>query len=268
MGFMATMKAQKAYALHGKGDLEGAKKLYQEAVDKGLDNPRFLLSYAVLLIRGGEFQKGKDLLVKVQKAPGITAEQKVQVFADYAVCCYKLGDLNRGIDLLEKQHRHQASGLVYQTLGCLYVEKYVPENKPVAAVQTAEPAAEGEEQPAIQTQEQLDAQWQEGKDKALAFLKEAVEYDEEDSICLDNLGQFYYRVLGDKAEAKAWFDKAIAEKENQIDTLWFLSRYDLEQGDRAAAAARLEKALEGRFSPMNYCTKAMAEEELARLKKS
>ena len=117
------------------------------------------------------------------------------------------------------------------------------------------------------TQEQLDAQWQEGKDKALAFLKEAVEYDEEDSICLDNLGQFYYRVLGDKAEAKAWFDKAIAEKENQIDTLWFLSRYDLEQGDRAAAVARLEKALEGRFSPMNYCTKAMAEEELARLKK-
>ena len=151
------MKAQKAYALHGKGDLEGAKKLYQEAVDKGLDNPRFLLSYAVLLIRGGEFQKGKDLLVKVQKAPGITAEQKVQVFADYAVCCYKLGDLNRGIDLLEKQHRHQASGLVYQTLGCLYVEKYVPENRPLAAAQTAEPAAEGEEQPAIQTQEQLDA---------------------------------------------------------------------------------------------------------------
>ena len=62
MGFMATMKAQKAYALHGKGDLEGAKKLYQEAVDKGLDNPRFLLSYAVLLIRGGEFQKGNCLL--------------------------------------------------------------------------------------------------------------------------------------------------------------------------------------------------------------
>lgn len=267
MGFMATMKAQKAYALHGKGDLEGAKKLYQEAVDKGLDNPRFLLSYAVLLIRGGEFQKGKDLLVKVQKAPGITAEQKVQVFADYAVCCYKLGDLNRGIDLLEKQHRHQASGLVYQTLGCLYVEKYVPENKPVAAVQTAEPAAEGEEQPAASTQEQLDAQWQEGKDKALAFLKEAVEYDEEDSICLDNLGQFYYRVLGDKETAREWFDKAIEEKENQIDTLWFLSRYDVEKGDRDMAAARLEKALEGRFSPMNYCTKAMAEEELARLKK-
>ena len=270
MGFMATMKAQKAYALHGKGDLEGAKKLYQEAVDKGLDNPRFLLSYAVLLIRGGEFQKGKDLLVKAQKAPGITAEQKVQVFADYAVCCYKLGDLNRGIDLLEKQHRHQASGLVYQTLGCLYVEKYVPENRPVAAAQTAETEetdAGDEQQPAALTQEQLDAQWQEGIEKALAFLKEAVEYDEEDSICLDNLGQFYYRVLGDKETAREWFDKAIEEKGNQIETLWFLSRYDVEKGDRDMAAARLEKALEGRFSPMNYCSKAMAEEELARLKK-
>ena len=64
-----------------------------------------------------------------------------------------------------------------------------------------------------------------------------------------------------------WFDKAIAEKESQIDTLWFLSRYDLENGDRDTAIARLEKALEGRFSPMNFCSKAMAEEELARLKK-
>ena len=74
-------------------------------------------------------------------------------------------------------------------------------------------------------------------------------------------------MLGDKEEAKQWFDKAIEAKESQIDTLWFLSRYDVEKGDRAAAAAKLEKALQGRFSPMNYCSKAMAEEELARLKK-
>jgi len=259
MGFFATLKAQKAYALQGKGDIEGAKKMYQEAMDKGLDAARFMLSYAILLIREGEYQQAKDILVKAQKAPGLLPQQKVQIFMDYAVCCYKMGDLNRGVDLLEKQHLHQVTGTVYETLGYLYVEKFQPANKPVA-----QPAAAEEETP--KTQQQLDEEWQQGVEKALAFLQEAVEYDDEDAICLDNMGQFYYRVLGDKAEAKKWFDKAIREKEGQIDTLWFLSRYDVENGDKAAAVEKLEKALEGRFSPLNYATKQMVEAEIAALK--
>jgi len=273
MGFMATMKAQKAAALHSKGDIQGAKKLYQEAVEKGLDAPRFLLSYAVLLIREGEYQQAKDLLVKTQKAPGISAEQKVQLFMDYAVCCYKLGDMARGLSLLERQHQRQPTGMVYETLGYLYVEWYQPQNKPVAAAQPLPQenveSAEGEEAAetaAPKTQAELDAEWQAGIDKALAFIQESIDYDEEDAICLDNMGQFHYRVLNDKATAKTWFDKAIAIKEGQIDTLWFLSRYDLDNGDKASAIAKLEKALEGRFSPLNYCTKSSVESEIARLK--
>ena len=80
------------------------------------------------------------------------------------------------------------------------------------------------------------------------------------------MGQFLYRVRGDKAAAKPWFEKALAQKEGQIDTLWFLSRYDVEAGDTKAAAAKLEKLLEGRFSPLNYVTRETAEKELERLK--
>ena len=72
---------------------------------------------------------------------------------------------------------------------------------------------------------------------------------------------------GRKDKAKEWFEKAHAEKDSQIDTLWFLSRYDLEAGDKAAAIAKLEKALDGRFSPLNFCTKDMVREEVERLKK-
>lgn len=265
MGFFATLKAQKAYALHGKGNLEGAKKLYQEAMDKGLDAARFMLSYSILLIREGEYQQAKDVLVKAQKAPGLMAEQKVQIFMNYAVCCFKMGDLNRGVDLLEKQHIHKASGNVYQTLGYLYVEKFQPENKPVA--QIAPEPQEGEEPVQVKTQQEIDEEWQQGIEKAKAFILESIEYDDEDAVCLDNMGQFCYRVLGDKASAKEWFDKAIEIKEGQIDTLWFLSRYDVERGDKAAAVAKLEKALEGRFSPLNYVTKQLVEKEIAALKK-
>ena len=86
-------------------------------------------------------------------------------------------------------------------------------------------------------------------------------------MCLDNLGQWLYRVMGDPEGAKEWFDKALKIKPGQIDTLWFLSRYDLEKGDKAAALQKMEAILEnGRFSPLNFVNRKLAEDELARLK--
>ena len=38
MGFMATIKAQQAMRAHGKGDLEQAKKLYEERQKNGYEN--------------------------------------------------------------------------------------------------------------------------------------------------------------------------------------------------------------------------------------
>ena len=50
MGFMATIKAQQAMRAHGKGDLEQAKKLYEEAVDKGLMSARPMLGLSLIHI--------------------------------------------------------------------------------------------------------------------------------------------------------------------------------------------------------------------------
>lgn len=278
MGFMATIKAQQAMRAHGKGDLEQAKKLYEEAIDKGLMSARPMLGYAILLIREGSYDKAMPLLIKAQKCPDLTPDQKSQLFVDYAACLMKKGELDKAIHLLEKQHNRAPIGLTYQTLGYMYVEKYSGA-KPVAEA-TPEKAAEAlempdteasteaaEEQPKVKTQEDIDREWQEGIDKMFAFIQESVDYDDEDPVCLDNLGQAYYRVTGEKDKAKEWFEKAHAEKDSQIDTLWFLSRYDLEAGDKAAAIAKLEKALDGRFSPLNFCTKDMVREEVERLKK-
>ena len=290
MGVMALMKARKAATLQSKGDVQGAMALYEEALAKGLTDMRMILAYTVLLIRNDQYQKAKDLLVSKQKLP-MSAEQKATLFMNYAVCCFKLGDIDRGIDLMEKQHLHQPMGMIYQTLGYFYVEKYDADNKAKLlpqlkekaekeAAEAAERAAriaraaeteDGEEAPAVPAEEPVPVRsaeeiWQAQVEEALAFLQGAVEYDDSDPIVLDNLGEFYYRVLQDKEQARPWFDKALEEKEGQIDTLWFLSRYDLEKGDKAKAIARLEKALEGRFSPLNYASKDKVEKEIARLK--
>ena len=86
----------------------------------------------------------------------------------------------------------------------------------------------------------LDEQWQKKIDRTRKMLDDSLEYDDEDPVCLDNMGQFLYRIVGDKAAAKEWFDKAHEEKPGQIDSLWFLSRYDVEAGDTAAAIEKLE----------------------------
>jgi tetratricopeptide (TPR) repeat protein len=309
MGFGTMFKANRAYRAQKNGNSAEAIRLYEECFAEGLTDPRYVLSYAVLIIREGQYQKAKDFLIAHQKAPGMSPDQRANLIVDFAVCCFRLGDLDKAVSKLEELYRKGPNGLVYQTLGYLYVERFSAEKKTAfleeqsrkmaeeaakeAARQAAEALKEGADQapgegaaenrreednasfpegqaPAEEAtrspEEAAGALWEEGRRKALAFNQEAVEYDDEDPICLDNMGQFVYRVKEDKAGAKTWFEKALAIKDSQIDTLYFLSRYDLENGDKEAALEKLEKAAAGRFSPLNYCDKETVEKEIATLK--
>ena len=273
MSLKATMTIMKAWAAQRKGLTEQALSLYEEGFAAGGGDPRYMLAYAILLIRNGEFAKAKDLLVKHQRMPGMTPEQKTELINDYAVCVYKLGEPEKAIAKMEENFRKNPTGNIYQTLGYFYVDQCDQANRPaddepapVVAEVPAEEAAEGEDavpQEAPKTPAQL---FDERLEKASVFLEEAVEYDDEDPIVLDNLAQYYYRCLGDKQTAKTWFEKAIAIKEGQIDTLWFLSRYDLEAGNKDAALEKLTLASEGRFSPLNFKTKDEVLAEIERLK--
>ena len=274
MGFMTPIKANRDYRLQQKGQKEEALKLYEEVFAEGLRDPRYILSYALILIRDGQYRKAKEFLVKNQKAPGMTGSQRTTLLVDYAACCFRLGDIDKGINTLEQQFRKGETGLLYQTLGYLYVEKYDAANRPAEQEAPAEPVTEEAGEPAETAAEEtaeekalspLEA-WEAGFAKAEEFITKSVEYDEEDPICLDNMAQFIYRAKGDKAGAKEWFDRAYALKDSQIDTLWFLSRYDVEAGNKEAALEKLEKALGGRFSPLNYCNREAVEKEIERLK--
>ncbi len=227
MGLFTTIKARKASLLLNKGDNEGAMKLFEEAYNEGLKEMASLLAYSVLLIRAGEYQKARELLVKIQKYP-MSEDNRRQLMVNYASVAYKLGNVEKGIELLERMHQKGPSGMVYQTLGYLYIEAGNCE-------------------------------------KAISFNTEAYEYDDEDAITLDNLGQTYYRLVNDKVKAREYFEKALEVKPGQIDTLYFLAQYDIEEGKKDAAKAKLEKALEGRFSPLNFASREKVENALRNL---
>ena len=67
MSFMGNLAGNKALTAHGKGDYRTALKLYDEAYAKGMDKPRLLKSYCVLLIRTSQFDKALEIIKKLEK---------------------------------------------------------------------------------------------------------------------------------------------------------------------------------------------------------
>ena len=228
MSFMGNMIGNKALAAHGKNEYEKAMQLYEEAYEKGMDKPRLLRGYSVLLIRTGHFDKALEVLKKIEALPGLTPAEKTDLHVNYAIILWQKGRLDHAMEILEDEFRHMKNGTMYSIIGYLKIE-------------------------------QGDA------DAAIAFNKEALEYDDTDPVYLDNMGQTYYRLVGDKETAKTYFDKAITLKPTAIDTNYFLSLYDIEAGDKEKAIERLKTARSGFFSPLNYATPEMIDAKLAEL---
>lgn len=219
MSFMGNMAGNKALSVHSKGDYRTALKLYEEAYEKGMDKPRLLRGYSVLLIRTSQFDKALEVLKRMEQMP-MDAKEKTDLHINYAIILWQKGHLDRAMEILEDEFRHTKNGTLYSIIGYLKIE-------------------------------QGDAE------EAIRFNKEALEYDDEDPVFLDNLGQTYYRLVGDKETAKLYFDKAIARKPKAIDTNYFLALYDIENGDIESAKDRLDTARVGMFSPLNYATPEM-----------
>lgn len=228
MGFMGNIVGSKALSAHGKGEYDKAMKLYDEAYAKGMDTPRLLRSYSVLLIRTCQFDKALEVLKKLEKAPGLQPKDKADIHINYAIILWQKGHIDRALEILEDEFRHMKNGTIYSIIGYLKIEK-----------------GDAEE--------------------ALRFNKEALEYDDADPVFLDNLGQTYYRLLGDKQAAKPYFDRALAIKPKAIDTNYFLALYDIDEGDLSKARERLNIAKEGFFSPLNYATPELIDKKLAEI---
>ena len=227
MSFMGNMAGNKALSAHSKGDYRTALKLYEEAYEKGMDKPRLLRGYSVLLIRTSQFDKALEVLKRMEKMP-MDAKEKTDLHINYAIILWQKGHLDRAMEILSDEFRRAKNGTLYSIIGYLKIE-------------------------------------QGNAEEALRFNREALEYDDEDAVFLDNMGQTYYRLLGDKETAKTYFDKAIAIKPGAIDTNYFLALYDIEDGNKEAARNKLGIARRGFFSPLNYAQPDMIDDKLREL---
>lgn len=228
MSFIGNLAGNKALTAHSKGEYQKALPLYEEAYAKGMDKPKLMRGYSVLLIRLGMFDKALEVIKKMEQNGGLMPKERAEMHVNYAIILWKKGHLDHAMEILEHEFAEARNGTMYSIIGYLKIE-------------------------------------QGNAEEALRFNLEALEYDDEDAVYLDNVGQTYYRLMGDKEKAKPYFDKAIAIKPGAIDTNYFLALYDIENGDIESAKKRLKLARSGFFSPLNFAQKDLIDAKLAEL---
>ena len=245
MGFFDNMKinklGQNAYNAHvqandlfrrgrvaeSRAKYEEANRLYGEAYAAGCRKTGVLMSYAVLLMRRGEFERARELMKETSSLdPKMDEDTHFELRINYSICLWRLGILDKAIETIRFAGKHCKNGAYYTSLGSYLVE------------QAGKSGA------------------LEDYEEARVFLDAAMEYDDEDAATLDNYGQ-YHRLLSLKAreagneeeyaaQRKAaidFFEKARAQKPGQITTLYALAQYAIEDGDTARAREHIDRAL-------------------------
>ncbi len=216
MRWFADRIGLKAVSVHRKQNREEALRLYREAFAKGTENPGVLKSYTSLCLREGLYDEALSVLKRLDALP-ISDSDRNEAYADYAIVLWKKGRLDHALEILRTRMSNGKNSLLYTVIGYLLIESG-------------------------------DA------NEALRLNREALEYDEDDPMFLDNMGQTYYRLLDDKEEAENWFRSALERKPNAIDSNYFLACIEGARGEKDSALKRLDIAAEGNTSPLNYAT--------------
>lgn len=244
MSIFGSMAGRKAYMAHIKGNRFGemqnyreaeaqhalAIRLYEEAIQKGMAVPSYLMAYSVLLLRVCEYEKARDTMLKVEKMK-LTDDQKRQLRQNYAICLWKMGELNRAIEILRPMATDKKNSWLYGSLGYMLIEK---------AKETGEYG------------------------EALAFNMEGFDYDDEDAVVLDNLGQLHF-LMGERDKAREYFETALKFKPYQVDTHYYLALMAHQDGEDAEAREHLDTALKGNYTALCTTTREQAQALLGEL---
>ena len=230
--FKGASTGNKAYRVHVQGNKladEGkpreaeekyreALALYAEAVRRGTVASNLLRGYNVLLMRTGHFDEAHDLMLKMEKMPGLKPDDQFNLRLQFSIWQWKRGEYDKAIATLRRAVNGGMNGLTYSTLGMYLVDQ-------------AKQSGDFEE--------------------ALKFNEEALDYDDEDAATLDNMGQLYEamsraegekggeRAAGYRQKAMDFYKKAHKARPRQITTLYYLARMYHEDGQDDKARALL-----------------------------
>lgn len=185
-----------------------ALRLYEESIQLGITAQNVLQGYVLLLLRDGQFEKARETMLKISKMKTLTQDDWFQLRLYFSIYQWRTGQLDKAIETIGRAAAHKMNGNIYSMLGMYMVDK---------AEQTGDFA------------------------EAMAFNEKALDYDDEDAACLDNMARLYQvmsEAEGDaekkeeyRAKAIEYYRKAHKEKPRQITTLYYLAQMHHQAGD-------------------------------------
>lgn len=223
MSVIGTYYGNRAYLLHTKKQYPEAMVYYEKAFAHGNRNAGHLAGYAVLLMRMGRFPEAIDYFDKALQHK-MNAENLNAVKLNRALSVFKGGDRKQGIRDMEKLYEEAPNGRIYQTLGFAYI-------------------LEGDLK------------------KALSFNLEAMEYDENDAVVLDNLATTYL-ALDRYDKAEPLLRRAHELRPKQVDILYHLAQVEVHRGELGEALDLLEMAEHGYLDALNDVDRDMIDQAL------
>ena len=205
-----------------KAKYHKALEEYGESVALGYKVANSMLSYALLLMREGEFEKAREVMLELNKTPKLPDDSRFQLRVNYSVYLWKTGKLDEAIATIRRAADMKLNGTVYSMLGMYLVDK---------ARLTGE------------------------YDEAKAFNDSALEYDDEDGEVLDNVARLYEIMSDASAErgeaeqaaeyrkkAREYYIRAHKASPRQITTIYYLARMLWQDGERETAQKLLRGA--------------------------
>jgi len=217
----------RAYILHTQKKYDEAMVAYEKAFQHGNKAAGHLSGYAVLLMRKGKFAEAIPYFERVLKVKRLREMDRNDTELNIAWCIFRSGREEEGLEALETVHDKFHSGRTYQTLGDCYLRAGELEN-------------------------------------ALDFNLEALEYDDADSVILDNLGATYI-ALGRYDEARECLEKAYHIRPKQVDICFHLAMVEEHDGELEDALDYLDQADHCYFDALNDITQPMIDEAIERI---
>lgn len=211
MSILGNMMGSAAYFKHARGEYETAKRMYESAMEKGMNKPERMGPYGVLLMREGEFEKAIDIFNKIIL---IRPSQlfRIKTRINRAIAFAKTGRIKEARVALEDIHEKYRSKQVYEALGYLYVLT--------------------------------------GDEKAEKYNLEAYDYDEENYVVLDNLCQYYINKK-DYGKARLYGEKAYEIADNKVDNLYHLALIEAHGKNTEKAKEYCEKMMDATLTALN-----------------
>ena len=223
-----TIQATKGSRAYNAGNTDIAMTYFEKAVKHPFAKPYIKSSFGYVLLREGRLEEAEPYLLEAAQMKTRDERFKYNSILNLAILNWKKGDIDEAIDIVENIRDDYQSSIMYEILGYLYIAKGDYE-------------------------------------KALAFNKEAYDYNRDDNVITDNLAQSYY-FLGD-------FDQAEALYEDTIDYIKFPEAHyyygilKWKKGDYLAAYEALSTSVRLKVSFLSIVDKDMLTEKFEALKK-